>query len=85
METGASVPLSWDGEMPGVGLGRAWPLRSEQAGHSGLQTRRRACTGPQGRNKDAPGAGGGAPWVLETSAESAVLPTAFLLSSVSRR
>lgn len=62
METGASVPLSWDGEMPGVGLGRAWPLRGEQAGHSGLQTHHRACTGPQGRNKDALGVGGGAAW-----------------------
>uniref|UniRef100_A0A8C2Y3T1 Brf1 TBP-binding domain-containing protein n=1 Tax=Capra hircus TaxID=9925 RepID=A0A8C2Y3T1_CAPHI len=62
VETGASVPLSWDGEMPGVGLGRAWPLRGEQAGQSGLQTHHRACTGPQGRNKDALGVGGGAAW-----------------------
>lgn len=71
-----------------MGLGRAWPLRGEQAGHSGLQTHRHALWG---RDKDALGSGwrGGlgptvlAPWALENSAESAVLQAAFLLSKVS--
>lgn len=87
-ETGGSVPSSWDGETPGMGLGRAWPSRGEQAGHSGLQTHRHALWG---RDKDALGSGwrGGlgptvlAPWALENSAESAVLQAAFLLSKVS--
>lgn len=40
-----------------MGLGRAWPSRGEQAGHSGLQTYRHTCAGLQGRDKDAPGSG----------------------------